>query len=405
MNICLCFFLLILPVLGQKKLLFSVQGKEGDNIYSIISEMLIAQDEPFIINCKKQILNNPIHLHRIDWATFNKFLKNKFQISLNKTNNLTEITDNNTHVWEKYSLNIINYQYKMESKINAQNQEKNTTIINNPYSLSYEIINNHDIWNEIENNIKSISNQYFINKTSGIVGIYTTKENHLILKKLFQAVEQKNTFFFSITVKFWVIKSNNVNHNKPFLINNQLIDQIQHMLLKKSSESLKLFHEDQCLSIEAIHEHKLSTLNNIPVVFNNQMETVKRYQEKQEEIFKNRKSSRNVHVTEKVYEGITLYIHPLLLKKKILVYFLPIIIDKLGDNIFYNKSLSSTFLVENDKPFVLGGFTRQYQYNSQEKTSLFNKIPIIRYFFNKNSKQNIKEQLIITINININKYE
>jgi hypothetical protein len=391
--------------MGQKNLLFSIEGKEGENIYNIISQVLMAQGESFIINKKKHPLTHPILLHKVDWPTALKFLKNNFNIHLKKNKNTIEIQDNNNPIWQKYSLNIINYQYKMDSKINAQNQDKTTKVINNPYSLSYEIVNNHDVWNEIEANIKAITHQYFINKTTGVVGVYTCRENHSILKKLFQAVEQKNTFFFTITVKFWIVKSHNSTHDKPFVINNHLLDQVQNILLKKPQDAIKFFHEDQWIAIDGAHEHKLSTLNNIPVVFNNQMETITRYQEKQEEIFKNRKSSRNVHVTEKVYEGMTLYIHPLLFKKKILVYFLPIIIDKLGDNIFYNKSLSSTFFVENNKTFVLGGFTRQYQYNKKDNTSLLNRIPILGYFFKKNSKNIAREQLIITINININRYE
>jgi hypothetical protein len=384
---------------GDKKQLFTIKGNPGDSLYTIIGQVLMSQNQPFFFKDSGPILTEPMVIHRISMAQMEKLFQKNFHLHWKKKGSITTIKSG--LYWTNYSIHLLNYQYKMDSKINGQDNKT----VNNLYHLSHEIVSNHNLWEELENNIKAITNKYFINKTTGIIAVYTDTENHKIMAHLFESIEKRNEFFFIITIKFWVVKLNDNHHNKPILINNQLFNQIQNAIGPSAKESFNVFYENQKLTVESVYEHKLSTLNNTPVIFNNQMEIIKTYQEKQKEYFKNRITSKNVHITEKFYEGMTLYVHPLLLKKKILIYFLPIIIDKLGDNLFYNKSLSSTFFVEDNKTFILGGFTRQYKYINGENLSFFNKIPLINWFFNKQNTKNIKEQMIITIHININKYK
>jgi hypothetical protein len=395
-------------ILNNKKI--TIKGAKGQNIFEILSQVLTNQDVPFINKYDNIFLKEDIFLYKINYQQLQQFILKNFNIKIKNHKSLIKIKSQKNY-WQDYSVNILNYNYSMISNQdpNKKNNDNKNISNNHHYNLQYNIQSNNNLWEEIENNIKIINCPYFINKNIGLVSVNTNKNNHKILEKLFKSIEENNNFFFTITIDFLIIKNKNNKAKNPIHINNDLLNHIQEYFYNKNNidnnkgfKPIELFYENQVFIIESTYQHKLCTMNNIPVVFNDQTEIIIEKKEMLENINKFEKINKYIITKEKFYDGITLYIHPLLKNKKILVYFLPIITDQLDNNIFYNKSLSSTFFVEPNKKFVLGGFNKNNKQNNIKSISWFKKIPIIKNFFQNNINKNYKEQMIITINVNIN---
>jgi hypothetical protein len=380
---------------NQNPSTFSINAKKGDDIMSLMGEIFTSQNKKFIFKGSNLKLSSDIICNNFSLEEIVDYFSKNFNIIIKKNKQRYEITSSGPY-WQKYNLNIINNNYLIKNK--NQGDEKS---INNPFYLHHTMESNNNIWQDIECNIKNLTEKYIINKNYGFIALYTNKENHIIFQQLLQSIKKQNDFFFIITIKFWLITSSNNNHHNPIIIDNNFLEQIQNIIEKK--KPYFILNENHQLSIDCVYEHKLSTMNNIPVIFNNQMETLSRHKDSHEYIIGNRRRDlKTTLVTEKFFEGVNLYIHPVFNDNNILVYFLPNIINRLGKNVFYNKSLSSIFIMKPQKEFVLGGFTRDYKESNKKQIPWFKKIPLIKNFFSNNSSTNKQEKLVISIHININ---
>ena len=288
--------------------------------------------------------------------------------------------------------------------------------MNNNRQMSYVIKNNSNVWKELEDNIKVLSEKYFINKNAGIVSIFAKEQEQEVIRELLRKIQEKNRFFFEITIQFWIISTNKNHHKNPIFINSNLMDWIEEKIRiyklnipadnysRDKGSFNQVFYEDEIMDIKMSSENKILTMNNQAVFYKNHREEIRTKESQETSIIHSTSFTKTNQIREKYNDGITFYIHPVLKNKDmVLVYFVPMIIDRAGQNVFYNKALSSTFFIKPNHKVLLGGFSRKRIEHGKRKIPFFSKIPFLGYFFTQKSTRIIVENTVITISIKIEK--
>jgi hypothetical protein len=424
----------------QDKITINLKAKEGDKINIVLANLLQALSKKFICNLNSNIkFNRDIFINNISYEEARKFFTENYDIIFEEDRNKKLLIKSPEGYWCTYQLDFPNYTYKMSSAMIQESnyssgdrkslinynisgkKRKNKSLkrdknMNHEGQMSYIIENNSNVWEEIEDNLKIISEKYFINRNSGIVSIFAKEREQEVVKALLAKIQEKNRFFFEITIQFWVISSNRNHHKNPLFLNGNFMDFVENKIksylpnspidpnIRDKTSFGELIYEDEVMDIKMSSENKILTMNNQAVFYKNHREEIRSKDSLETAVIHSTAITKTNHIREKYNDGITFYIHPVLKNKDIvLVYFVPMIIDRAGNNIFYNKSLSSTFFIKPNNKVLLGGFSRQRVERGEKHIPWFSKIFFLKYFFTQKSTRTIMENTVITISIKINK--